>query len=727
MPARTDRGIGRVTGDTGPAPTSSRIGPVSEGARRIPFWLLDLPVLIVVVAVFLSLTWYQIALPGLHTDEALEVLPAVQLVRGQEVECFKDVCIDLFGLRLPVMIYEYIATVNTYMAIPFFALFGVSVPTLRAMPILQSVVALVFLYLLARELFNRRVALLSVALLAVSPSFVFWSRQGVFVTSVTIPISLIGVWSWHRWWRSSKPGYLYLGAFLFGLGVSAKFLFGWLLAGVGGAFVLLNLDRILESLRRRSLAPLGIRLRRRDVAIGGALVILGLLPLILFNVRTMSTINYIRDKVFGTSYYQVDNTNLAENLRERIKEFRSVLNGETFWYLGISPYASWRYPSVFLYAVGVASFAMLGRHFGRAGGRSVVDRALRRSAWLADWITVAATVLAGYVALFFLSLDESPWFLVLVALGLIAGAGAAWFTHRGQRWTLWVRQLGLGLGAALLFALYAYLAWKMAQWRLSAPVYLLGVGLLVAAPWLCVAAGRKNAGCSVRRVLFPIGVVAGMMVLSIFTPTALWHTHLAILTPWPALVIAAVADMIVRRLGLDRLHLGRVPAWRRQVGGAAASLGLLALLALGGMLVHDDLEVVAAYHDELGHIGGKQDHTHASYRLVEYLQAHEMRHVVAMDWGIQDVVQFLTAGEINPVEIFGHENWEEVDPAFAIRVREQLVEPDAVYVFRIEPHFRNRWPAFQAVVAEEGKNWVEETVIYDWSARPIYQLVRVTP
>ena len=313
-------------------------------------WLAELPVLVVSLAAFLALTFHQVALPGLHTDEALEVLPAMQLLRGQPVECFKDVCIDLFGLRLPVMIYEYIATVNTYMAIPFFAVLGINVTALRTMAICQSAVAIVFLYLLARELFNRRVAMVAVLLIAVSPSFVFWSRQGVFVTSVTIPIALAATWAWLRWWRGSKSRYLFVGSFLFGLGLSAKFLFLWLIAGLGGAFLILNLDRIALCIRTRSLAPLGLRLRWRDAAIGGLLFLLGLLPLIVFNVKTMSTIHYVLNNVSSSSYYNVDNARVGVNLRERVKQLRSVLNGETFWYLSINPYASWRYPSVFLAA-----------------------------------------------------------------------------------------------------------------------------------------------------------------------------------------------------------------------------------------------------------------------------------------------------------------------------------------------------------------------------------------
>ncbi|MFL7807209.1 MAG: glycosyltransferase family 39 protein [Anaerolineae bacterium] len=681
---------------------------MSSVRRRFLGWAVDTFVLALALTAFLLLTTHQIALPGLHTDEALEVIPAVQLLRGEEVECYKDVCIDLFGLRLPVMIYEYIATVNTYMAIPFFALFGISVPTLRAMPIAQSAVAMIFLYLLARELYNRRVAALSVLLLAVSPSYVFWSRQGVFVTSVTIPIALIGVWASVRWWRSQRSGYLYLAAFTFGLGISAKFLFGWLLAGAVAAFLLLNLDRIVASLWRRSWSPLGIRLSWRQVVFGSLLFVIGLAPLIVFNIRTMSTIHYIRDNVFGTSYYEVDNANIGENLRERIKELRSVLNGETFWYLSIDPYASWRYPSVFLIAVGVTVYALFGR----------ARETLRET--LPNWATVAATVTGGYLAIRLLPTGTSSWYLAPGAAGAIAGTAVGMVRlYRDRPWAI-LRRAGVGLIAGAVFTVFAYLAWKMAAWAPHARTYAVAVVCLALAPGLRANGER-------RRLLFPVLIVAGMLVLSVFSPTALWFTHLAILTPWPPLIIAVAADAVARRAGLDRLQLGRLPAFGGRTWARTFSLGTLVAVALAGMLIYDDLEVDLAYHRDLARIGGKGDHTQASYRLVAYLQANGITDVIAMDYGIQDVVQFLTAGEINPPEIFGYDDRERPDSAYAIRVREYLHDPEAAYVFRVQPLFQQRWEAFQEIAQQAGKQVVEETVIYDWSARPIYRVVRAVP
>ena len=190
-----------------------------------------------------------------------------------------------------------------------------------------------------------------------------------------------------------------------------------------------------------------------------------------------------------------------------------------------------------------------------------------------------------------------------------------------------------------------------------------------------------------------------------FTPTALWFTHLAILTPWPILAIAVAGDLVARRSGLDGMNLSRLRTLATRPWARHVSVGLFALLALAGMLIYDDLQVDVAYHRELRIIGGKGDHTQASYTLVQYLEDHGMTRVVAMDWGIQDVVQFLSQGEINPPEVFGYERRDDVDEAFAIRVRQLLDDPQVVYVFRVQPHFLNRWERFRRWSSRMASGW----------------------
>ncbi len=245
---------------------------------------------------------------------------------------------------------------------------------------------------------------------------------------------------------------------------------------------------------------------------------------------------------------------------------------------------------------------------------------------------------------------------------------------------------------------------------------MIGILALLLAPWL-------RARAEARKVLFPASALAIALMASSFTPTGLLFTHLAILVPWPILVIAVAVDLIARRSGLDRVRLARAAAQPRL--GAALSLGTVVTLALTGMLIYDDLRVDVAYHRDLKRIGGIGDHTSASYALIEHLQQENASEVVAMDWGIQDVIQFLSEGTINPPQLSSYEDIDQEDGAFALRVREHLDNPDTVYVFHVGAVFKNRWEAFQQIAAQEGQAPAEIKIVYDRAAIPIFRLVRV--
>jgi hypothetical protein len=539
------------------------------------------------------------------------------------------------------------------------------------------------------------------------------------VTSVTIPLSIAGMWALWRWTQRDQPRYLYLGAFLFGLGTSAKLLFWWVIAGIVLAAMLLNLDRILDCLRQRSTSPLGLTLRWRHVLIAGLLFAAGLLPLIIFNVQTGSTIHYIRDNLFSRSYYDVDNTKIGENLRERVKELGSVINGETFFYLAGRPYASWRYCTVFMYAVGILAFSVLLPRPGKE--RGIVQA-------LPVWVTIAWVVLASFLSLRSGRLDAEQWYRLTPILSLPAAALTILLFGRSRLrwrdWRTWVAYILVGLIAALLFMLFVYLAWKLARWKADR-LFAYAVLALLLAPWL-------RARDEARRILFPLLVLAIALVGSAFTPTGLLFTHLAILVPWPILIVALTVDLIARRSGLDKIGLARLPAWRNHAPSHRAwivplNLGTVAALALVGMLVYDDLKVDTAYHKDLARIGGIGDHTSASYKLVDYMRAQDITHVVAMDWGIQDVVQFLSEGQLNPPQLSSYEDPQAEDAAFILRVQEQLDEPDTVYIFHAGPVFENRWETFQEIVSQEGRAVDEIKIIHDRAAIPIFRLVRVPP
>ena len=282
---------------------------------------------------FFTLSLYQLHLPGLHYDEAQEVLPAMRLLLGQPTEPFRGAAIQIAGRAFPLMIYDYLGTVNTYLVIPFFALLGIDVISLRLMALITGALTIVLAYGVAQEMFDEKVAALSALLLSVHPSFIFWSRQGVYLTSVISALSVGSLLAFLHWYRQEKARYLYLGSLLLGLGLFAKFSFLWFLVGLLLAGLLITLwKRAFPA----SYGELSMNHRLPTPAQGTLFLLffaLGSLPLILFNLQTRGTVEIIQKYLF-TSYLGVNNLAFGANFLTRLHQFIVLLQGGQFWYLG---------------------------------------------------------------------------------------------------------------------------------------------------------------------------------------------------------------------------------------------------------------------------------------------------------------------------------------------------------------------------------------------------------
>jgi 4-amino-4-deoxy-L-arabinose transferase-like glycosyltransferase len=206
------------------------------------------------------LSFYQIDLPGLHYDEAFEAVPALQLWRGQPVATFRHSGLTLNGRTFPLMTQDYIGAINTYAALPFIAILGPTPVAPRSMSMLVGAITLALTYLLTYQLSGSRRAGLSAALLlAVDPTFIFWNRQGIFVTAITATIGLAATWCWLRRWQGGSALWTVAGAFLFGLGIYTKLLFLWLIAALVGAIILINLPRLIKRRQANSLVTFRLR------------------------------------------------------------------------------------------------------------------------------------------------------------------------------------------------------------------------------------------------------------------------------------------------------------------------------------------------------------------------------------------------------------------------------------------------------------------------------------
>ncbi|MBC7226698.1 MAG: glycosyltransferase family 39 protein [Thermoflexales bacterium] len=291
-----------------------------QGTLLLPFFLL-----------FLALGAHQLSLPGLHYDEAKEAgLNAMQLLTGQPVTAFRDAVVALGPWRLPLMVQDYIGALNVYLALPFLALGGVNVVALRWLPLLTGGLTLLLAGRVARLLGGPRAAAVAALLLAVNPTFIFWSRQGIFVTNLTALFFMASLLTGLRWWRRRRPTDLYLTALFWGLGLYAKLLFLWAVGAMVGAAGAAWLWHVRRSAPLRPVQQTGAL---RLVLQTALCFLLPLVPLFIFNWQTGGTLASILDNL-RQSYYGVDNRAYLPNLTVRLGQLRPLLRGDHFWYLG---------------------------------------------------------------------------------------------------------------------------------------------------------------------------------------------------------------------------------------------------------------------------------------------------------------------------------------------------------------------------------------------------------
>jgi hypothetical protein len=524
-------------------------------------------------ALFTGLATYQLALPGLHYDEAFEAVPAMQLILREPVATFRSNGTLVGGRLFPLMTQDYIGAINTYSAIPFFLVLGMNTVSLRVMATVIGLLTLWLTFRLAHELYGPVAAVLAGLLLAVNPTFIFWSRQGVFVTSAVAAIGLGVVLTWLRWWRTGARRYAIAGAFLVGLGLYIKLLFLWLIVGLGLVAFLVNIDQWQRVRRRIGRGPIGWI---------GLAFLLGSSPLIVYNLQTGGTFDTIGTNLI-TSYYGTNNLAFLPNLLERFRQFAAVLAGSHFWYLG-QAYANWLNLGLFLVALGI-------------------------------------TLLFGF------------------------GAGQ-----------------------------------------------------------------RED-----RLALFPFAVVGSVILASCATVSALWVTHFAILSPWPALGVAAAVGLLVRRIGL-------------QLNGRRANWILVLMLAAISASWLADVVTDVRYHRALAISGGLGAHSDAVEDLAGWLTADERRGapVVAMDWGIAASVAFLTLGDVTPVEAFGYD-WE-TDADFAARLEPYIDDPESIFLWRAPDEIIfDRSDDFRELFQPRS---LEEDILeafYERSGRPVLGATRLVP
>ena len=125
--------------------------------------------------------------------------------RDDLVTAFRDAAVQLGPWRLPLMVQDYIGALNVVLAGPFLAIGGVNVVALRWLSLLTAALTLTVTWRIAWRLGGPLAASATALLLAVNPAFIFWSRQGVFVTNLTALIFMASLLTGLRWWELRRP------------------------------------------------------------------------------------------------------------------------------------------------------------------------------------------------------------------------------------------------------------------------------------------------------------------------------------------------------------------------------------------------------------------------------------------------------------------------------------------------------------------------------------------
>ena len=583
--------------------------------------------LVACLLLFMVLGAYQLRQPGLHYDEAKEAgLNAMELITGQPVTAFRDATVQVGPLQIPVMVQDYIGALNVALAAPFLAIGGVNVVALRWLSLLTGALTLVVTWRVAWRLGGPLAASATALLLAVNPAFIFWSRQGVFVTNLTALIFMSALLTGLRWWGLRRPLDLWLTAFLCGLGVYAKLLFVW---AIGAMLVVAGVAWLLDCLlnrRRSSKLETGSRKREtrnsKRLALTFALALvfflIPLTPLVIFNLQTSGTLDSVSGNL-GQSYYGVNNSAYLPNLLTRLSQLIELLRAENLGYLG-GPFSN---------------------------------------AW-------------------------APWLL----LGLLLLGG-----------------LTLGLDA-----------YKLRRRKKGTP------GSISAPSTTTTPSGRAVPWWY---ALAPLLLLVVIVALSAFTVSDLFITHYAMLVPLIPLTGGLAFGVIWEwgKAGVDKR--GSQGSRERQDVPAPQifrALALIALVAWAGC----DLATDIRYHRALAETGGHGPHSDAIYALAEHLDKARFTAPVALDWGLDAQIRYLTAGRVQPTEVFGYTSLAAPDAGYAERINKLLDNPDNLYLAHLPEYtvFRERVNTLADLASKRGLTLRQRAVYTERDGTPLIIMYR---
>ncbi len=200
--------------------------------------------IVMLVAVRTVVSIHRILWPGLQMDETLFVDAATIRIPSPYLPH------SLLGI--PLMVFPYIGALKSWLYDPVFSVFGTSAATIRIPVVVITSGGLLMLYPAVRDLVNRSVAVLVVAVLCFDNSIFWLTRDDVGPSSLEFFFKCAGLLCAARFARSRRARWVVLLLLTLGLGVFNKLNFIWVVnaAAAVSALVIVRYRRELRTQSR---------------------------------------------------------------------------------------------------------------------------------------------------------------------------------------------------------------------------------------------------------------------------------------------------------------------------------------------------------------------------------------------------------------------------------------------------------------------------------------------
>lgn len=212
-------------------------------SRLLNNWSDLLSILLVGFYVLISLN--NIQFPGVHYDEIFYGNAALGVIDPSTF-------IESHFHGIPILIIPYIGALKSYIFFPIFKIFGVSPLTIRFPVIFIVAISLLLLYRTLKVQFNSKIALTSILLISIDPSFIAHSRTDFGPVVLSFFFRVLAMYLFTRYTKSKQNRYLLFLLFTFVLGFFNKMDFIWFIVAFSTSCLLFfsaNIKSLLVSKR----------------------------------------------------------------------------------------------------------------------------------------------------------------------------------------------------------------------------------------------------------------------------------------------------------------------------------------------------------------------------------------------------------------------------------------------------------------------------------------------